>query len=134
VPQDLSREDAREYERRVVSELRREMIGGQAGLIEIDAVELLGARPDTVVLFRYHHRPQYLVRDPVLVAGPRAELARLWEFAIDEDDQRSNGFMDGPGVLAAAIGSSFDAAELPVVDPETFAPDRPRPERLSPAA
>jgi hypothetical protein len=30
--------------------------------------------------------------------------------------------MDGPSVLAADIGSAFDAAELTLVDPDTLTP------------
>lgn len=122
MPQDLSDEDSREYERRVIGELRRVMIGGQGGLVEIDEVESLGSRPDTLIIFRYHHRPQYVGRHLSILAGPRAEAARLWEFAIDADDPWSHGVMDPPEVLAAAIGSSFDASELSLVDPDTLAP------------
>jgi len=122
VPQELSDEDAVEYERRVLAELRRVMIGGEGGLVEVDAVDSLGSRPDTLVVFRYHYRPLYLGRHPSTVAGPRAEVARLWEFAIDAHDPWSPGLMDPPNVLAAAIGSSFDASELHLVDPDTLAP------------
>jgi hypothetical protein len=73
-------------------------------------------------VFRYHHRAEYVGRHPSLVAGPRVETARLWDFAIDPDDPWSQGLMDPPGVLAAAIGSAFDASELQLVDPVTLAP------------
>jgi hypothetical protein len=122
VPQDLSDDDSREYERRVVAELRGVMIGGQGGLLEVADIEVVGSRPNTLIVFRYHHRRQYIGRDPSLVAGPHAEVARLWDFAIDPEDQWSRGLMDPPAVLAAAIGSAFDAAELTLVDPSTLQP------------
>lgn len=122
VPQALGAEDAAEFERRVGQSLREAMMGGRGGLVEIDAIDLVGSRPDTSVVFRYHHREQYVGHAPGVDAGPRAEVARLWEFAIDPDDRWSRGFMDSPGVLAAAIGSAFDAAELTLVDPETLVP------------
>jgi hypothetical protein len=56
-----------------------------------------------------------------LVAGPPAKVARLWDFAIEPEDKWSQGLMDAPAVLAAAVGSAFDAAELPLVDPQTLA-------------
>jgi hypothetical protein len=120
VPIELSDEDSQEFERRVVGVLRDEMIGGQGGLVEIEAIELQGSRPDTLVVFRYQYRPQYIRRHPGVVAGPQAEIARFWDFAADPDDQWSRGLMNPPGVVAAAIGSSFDAAWLPLVDPETL--------------
>lgn len=121
VAQDLSDEDSREYEQRVLAELRRVMIG-RGALVEMDEIELLGSRPDTLVVFRYHHRDEFVGRHPSLVAGRRAEVARIWEFAIDPDDPWSQGLMDAPGVLAAAIGSAFDASELALVDPDTLVP------------
>ncbi|HEY3926432.1 MAG TPA: hypothetical protein VGL75_17860 [Acidothermaceae bacterium] len=106
----------------MIDELRRVMLSGQAGLVEIDEIERLGTRPDTVIVFRYHHRPKYVGRDPSIIGGPQAEVARLWQFAIDPDDPWSHGLMDPPEVLAAAIGSAFDAAELTLVDPKSLAP------------
>jgi hypothetical protein len=122
VSQDQSDEASREYEQRVVDELRRVMLGGEAGLVKIDQIERLGTRPDTLIVFRYYHRPECVGRDPSIVGGPQAEVARLWEFAIDPEDPWSHGLMDPPEVLAAAIGSAFDAAELILVDPRSLAP------------
>lgn len=98
------------------------MLGGEGGLVLIDEIELTGSRPDTLVVFRYHHREEYVGRHPALVDGPQAELARLWEFAIDPEDPYSHGVMDPPGALAAAIGSAFDASELTLADPITLEP------------
>lgn len=120
VPQTLDEEDSREYERRVVAELRRVMMGAARGLVEMDEIELIGSRPETRIVFRYHHRDEFVGRHPSLVGGRRAEVAALWQFAIDEDDPWSRGLMDSPKVLAAAIGSAFDAAELELVDPDTL--------------
>jgi hypothetical protein len=119
VPQGLEAQESRAYEERTVDALREHMIGSMAGLVIVDEIELVGARPETLVLFRYHHHPSYVGRHADLVAGPQAEGARLWEFAIDPDDQYLGGMMEPPPVLAAAIGSAFDAAELPPVDPMT---------------
>jgi hypothetical protein len=79
VPQDLSPADSRRYEELTVESLRQAMIHGGSALVAIDAIDLVGARPDTVVVVRYHHQPDYVGRDPALVAGPRAEVANLWE-------------------------------------------------------
>jgi hypothetical protein len=38
------------------------------------------------------------------------------------DDPWAPEVMDGPAILATAIGSAFDAAELPLVDPQTLEP------------
>jgi hypothetical protein len=119
VPQELSETDSREYEQRTVAYLREVLMGGSA-LVTLDAIELVGSRPDTLVVFRYHYRPEFVGRHPGLVAGPQAEIARLWDFAIDRDDPYSQGLMDEPTVLAAAIGSAFDAAELPLANPDTL--------------
>lgn len=121
VRQDLSADNARAYEERTVAELRQAMMGQRHGLVVIDAIELAGTRPDTLVVFRYHHRGQYR-GDPSFAEGPQAEIATLWEFAIDPDDQYTQGMMDSPGVLAAAIGSAFEAAELSLADPQTLSP------------
>jgi hypothetical protein len=110
VPQDLAGKDSREYEQRVVAELRRVLIGGTGGVVEFDGIELRGSRPDTAIVFHYHHRPQYVGRNPALVAGPRAEIARLCEFALDPGDWGPTGLMEAPVRLAAALGSAFDAA------------------------
>lgn len=99
------------------------MIGSAAGSVIVDdEIELVGPRPDTLVVFRYHHHPAYVGRDAELVAGPRAEAARLWNFAIDPDDLYSGEMMDPPAILAASIANAFDAAELPLVDPATLTP------------
>ncbi len=121
VPQELNTRDSRAYEERIVDALREHMIGNTAGLVIVDEIDLVGSRPDTLVVFRYHHDSDYAGRQADLVEGPRAEAARLWDFAIDPDDQYSGGMMYSPPVLAAAIGSAFDAAELPLVDPVTLA-------------
>jgi hypothetical protein len=97
------------------------MIGSTAGSVIVDEIELVGSRPETLVLIRYHHPPSYVGRHEGLVAGPRAEVARLWAFVIDPDDQYSRGMMETPPAIASAIGSAFDAAELPLVDPVTLA-------------
>jgi hypothetical protein len=47
VPQDLRDGDSREYERRVLAELRGVMIGSQGGPLEVDEIEVAGSRPDT---------------------------------------------------------------------------------------
>jgi hypothetical protein len=120
VSQGLDSDESRAYEERTVHALREHMIGCTAGSVIVDGIELVGSRPETLVVFRYHHHPSYVGRHPDFVAGPRAEAARLWEFAIDRDDQYSRGMMEGPAVLASAIGSAFDAAELPLVDPVTL--------------
>lgn len=124
VPQDISQNDSRVYVSRTVVALRDALIGNDDGgsLVMIDEVRAIGGRPDTRVIIRYHYRPQFIARDSALVAGPLAEVAPLWQFAIDEDDPWDNGLMDSPGVLAAAIGSAFDAAELELVDPITLDP------------
>jgi hypothetical protein len=119
VPQELSEADSHEYEQRTVAYLRDVLIGRSA-LVIMDAIELVGSRPDTSVVFRYHYRPESVGRHPGLVPGPQAEIARLWDFAIDPDDHYSQGLMDEPTVLAAAIGSAFEAAELPLADPDTL--------------
>lgn len=112
------------YVSRTVDALRDALIGNDDGgsLVMIDEVEAIGDRPDTCVIFRYHYRPQFVGRDPALVAGPLANVAALWQFAIDPDDQWDNGLMDSPGVLAAAIGSALDPAELDLVDPVSLEP------------
>jgi hypothetical protein len=108
VPQDLDAADSRAYELRVVEFLREALVGvPSTGLVIVDDVALGGARPDTLVVFRYHHRPEFIGRTPELVDGPLAEIAPLWEIAIDEEDSNLRGMMDGPAVLAAAIGSAF---------------------------
>ena len=120
VPQGLDSHESRAYEERTVDALREHTIGMTAGSVIVDEIELIGSRPETLVLFRYHHHPSYVGRHADLVAGPRAEAARLWEFAIDPDDQYSRGMMETPPALASAISSAFDAAELPLVDPLTL--------------
>lgn len=124
VPHDLSQSESRVYVSRTVDALRDALIGNDDGgsLVMIDEVEAIGDRPDTRVIFRYHYRPQFVGRDPALVLGPLAEAAALWQFAIDPDDRWDTGLMDSPGVLAAAIGSAFDAAELDLVDPVSLEP------------
>ena len=122
IPQDLDAQESRAYEERTADALREHLIGSTAGPVIVDEIELVGARPETLVLFRYHHHPSYVERHADLVEGPRAEAARLWEFAIDPEDQYSGGMLDPPPRLAAAIGSAFDAAELPLVDPVTLTP------------
>lgn len=120
VPQNLSDADSRVYEERTLEALRVAMIPSpDDALVIMDTIELVGSRPDTLVVFRYHHNPRYVGRSPGLEAGPRAELAGLWEHALDRDPYVP-GLMESPGVLASAIGSAFDAAELDVVDPETL--------------
>ncbi len=122
VPQELNAADSRTYEERTVEALRQAMTPATSGLIAIDAIELVGSRPDTLVVLRYHHRPEFVGRHPALVTGPRAEIARLWDYAIDSDDAPSQKLMDVPAVLAAAIGSAFTASELTLVDPDTLVP------------
>jgi hypothetical protein len=125
VPQDLNAADSRAYELRTVEFLREWPVGvPSTGLVVFDDVQLIGTRPDTLVVFRYHHRPEYVGRAPELVDGPLTEIAPFWEFALDED---VTGMMDPPGVLAAAIGSAFDAAELMIADPQTLRPIRRAP-------
>ena len=97
-------------------------MGGLGGLLELNEIELHGSRPETLIVFRYHHREPRVGRHPLLVAGTRAEIARLWDFAIDPTDRYSRGLMNGPAVLAAAIGLAFDAAELTLVDPANLEP------------
>lgn len=120
VPQGLSSHESRAYEERTVDALRQHMIGMTAGSVIVDEIELVGSRPETLVVFRYHHHPSQVGRYTDLLAGSRAEAARLWEFAIDPDDQYSRGMMEAPPRLASAIASAFDAAELPLVDPLTL--------------
>jgi hypothetical protein len=120
VPQELNAQGSRAYEERTANALREHMIGSTAGSVIVDEIELVGSRPETRIVFRYHHHPGYLGRHADLVEGPRAEAARLWEFAIDPDDHYSGGMMEPPQALAAAIASAFDAAELPLVDPVTL--------------
>lgn len=122
VPHELDAQDSRAYEERTVEALRERMIGSTAGPVIIDEIELVGFRPDTLVIFRYHHHPSYVGRDAALVAGPCAEAAKLWEFAVDPGDRYSGGKMEAPPVLAASIGSAFEGAELPLVDPVTLIP------------
>ena len=122
VPQELDAQESRAYEERTVEALRERMIGSTAGPVIIDEIELVGFRPDTLVIFRYHHHPSYVGRDAALVAGPCAEAAKLWEFAVDPGDRYSGGKMEAPPVLAASIGSAFEGAELPLVDPVTLIP------------
>jgi hypothetical protein len=121
VPQKLDETASRRYEELTVESLRHAMLPDRGGLVVVDAIELVGSRPDTLVVFRYHHRDKYVGRAPGLDAGPRAEVMSLWDYAID-DDPWSRGMMDGPAVLAAAIGSAFEAAELTLVDPNTLHP------------
>jgi hypothetical protein len=99
VPQDLNEADSRIYEEHTVRELRRVMLGLDGRLAAVDAVDLVGSRPGTLVVFRYHYRPQHVGRHPALVAGQRAEIAHFWEFAIDPDD--SQRWMESPRALAA---------------------------------
>lgn len=120
IPQGLDGQESRAYEERTVDVLREYLIGRVAGLVIVDDIQLVGSRPETMVVFRYHHRPSYVGGHADIVAGPRAEVARLWEFAIDPDDEYSRGMMNSPPVLAAAIGSAFEAAELVLVDPVTL--------------
>lgn len=122
VPQRLDAQESRAYEERTADALREYLIGSTAGPVVVDEIELIGSRPETLVLFRYHHHPGYVTRHVDLVEGPRAEAARFWEFAIDPEDQYAGGMMEQPPRLAAAIGSAFDAAELPLVDPVTLTP------------
>jgi hypothetical protein len=122
VPQELDAHESRAYEERTAAALREHFIGSTAGPVIVDEIELVGARPETLVVFRYHHHPSYVERHPDLDEGSRAETARLWEFAIDPEDQYSGDMMDPPPRLAAVIGSAFDAAELPLVDPVTLTP------------
>jgi hypothetical protein len=121
LPQDLDEQDSRRYEERTIAYLLDHMKPASGGLVQMDTIELLGSRPDTLVVFRYHHRAEYLESDPTLAPGPHAEVARLWDFAID-DHRYSRGMMYTPPVLAAEIGSAFDAAELTLVDPKTLQP------------
>lgn len=128
VPTDLGAADSRAYELRTVELLREAMLKGPSDLLAVvDDVQLVGTRPDTLVVFRYHHGPGFVGQLPQLIAGPLAEVARFWEFAFDEDDRWSRGMMDGPGVLSASIGSAFDVAELMIVDVETLRPIRRAP-------
>ena len=121
VPRDLDRADSRAYEKHTVRELRRVLSGlDEDTLVAVDAVDLVGSRPDTLVVFRYHHRPQYVGRQPGLVAGQRAEIARFWEFAMEPYDALP-GWLDSPRTLAACIGNAFEAAELTLADPHTLA-------------
>jgi hypothetical protein len=121
LPQDLDQAQSRKYEERIVRFLHEHMMSANAGLVEMDAIELVGSRPETMVVFRYHHRPAYIGQDPAVVSGSRAEAAKLWEFAID-DESYSGGMMNTPPVVATEIGSAFDAAELPLIDPDTLTP------------
>jgi hypothetical protein len=128
VPQDLGTADSRAYELRTVELLREWLVGvPSTGVVVVDDVQLIGTRPDTLVVFRYHHRAEFIGRAPELVDGPLAEIAPLWEFAIDEEDRWARGKMDGPGVLAASIGSAFTASELMLADVETLRPIRRAP-------
>jgi hypothetical protein len=126
VPWDLGVSQSRAYELRTVQELQEVLVGKQFSIrpLIVDRVELSGNRPDTLVLFRYHYRPEFVGRSPELVSGDLVEVAEFWPMASDE---WSRGMMDGPAVLAAAIGSAFDAAELMIVDPETLEPLRRAP-------
>jgi hypothetical protein len=119
VTQDLDEADSRAYEEHTVRALREVLLGLDAGLVTVDAVDLVGSRPDTLVVFRYHHRPQYVGQHPGLVAGPCAEIARLWEYAIDDEDPQRR--MEGPRMLAGTIGMAFEASELTLVEPDTLA-------------
>jgi hypothetical protein len=122
VPQSLDAQDSRAYEEHTVDALRSHMMGSATGLVVMDAIELVGSRPETLVVFRYHHNPDHVARNADVMAGARAEAASLWDFAIDPDDAYSVGTMHTPPVLAGAIGSAFDAGELPPVDPATLKP------------
>jgi hypothetical protein len=51
--QDLDEADSRAYEEHTVRVLREVLLGLDAGLVAVDAVELMGSRPDTLVVFRY---------------------------------------------------------------------------------
>ena len=121
VPQDLDDEEARVYEERTVDALRAGLFPPRGGFVVVDEVEAVGSRPDTKIVFRYHHREEFVGRDPSIVPGPLAEVARLWEFATD-DDPWANGLMDPPELLAASIASAFEAAELLLVDPVSLVP------------
>lgn len=119
VPEDLDEAGSAAYERRTCDALRAVLMQDRGGLLAVDTVELHGSRPDTLVVFRYHHREQYVGRDPALPPGPRAEIARLWEFA---GWSRWGGMIDSPELLAGAIGGAFEAAELTLVDPQSLEP------------
>jgi hypothetical protein len=128
VPQDLGPADSRAYEVRTVELLREWLVGvPSTGMVVVDDVQLIGTRPDTLVVFRYHHRAEFIGRGPELVEGPLAEIAPLWEFAIDEEDPWASGKMDGPGGLASSICSAFSASELMLADVETLRPIRRAP-------
>jgi hypothetical protein len=90
-PQDLSHDDSRAYVSRTIEAPRHALIGNGDGLVMIDEIEAIGDRPDTRVIFRYHHRREFIDRDPALVAGPLAEAASLWSFAIDERTHGTTG-------------------------------------------
>lgn len=118
VPQDLDEAMSRRYEELTVEELRSALLVETEGPVIFDAIDVVGSRPDTLVVFRYHHRPEYIGKAQGLDPGPRAEIARLWDYAIEEGER----WMDGPSVLAAAIGSDFDAARLTLADPDDLTP------------
>src|SRR5438270_11443065 len=102
VPQDLSDSDVREYERRVAGELREVMIGGQGGLVEVDEIELVVSRPDTLIVFRYHHRDEYVGSEPSLVARAASRGSSATGLAVDRDDT-----CQLPGGRKRAEGASF---------------------------
>jgi hypothetical protein len=76
VPQSLDAQDSRAYEERTGDELRRHMMACTAGLLVIDAIELVGSRPDTLIVFRYHRRSEHVGRDAGLV-GKRSLRQRV---------------------------------------------------------
>jgi hypothetical protein len=81
VRRDLGDADSHAYELLVVSFLREWMMVDREewlhpGVVIIDNIELVGMRPDTQVLFRYHHRPHVIEKDAGLGPGPLAEAAR----------------------------------------------------------
>jgi hypothetical protein len=129
VPAEMDADDARRYERRVLELLREHFVGAPStGILIVDDVELVGSRPDTLVVFRYHHRPEYVGRHQALVDGPLAEIYPLWEDLLDESEQPyRRGMIDGPGQAAVSAGSAFTATELMIADPETLTPIRRAP-------
>jgi hypothetical protein len=129
VPEEMDGDDARRYEHRVLELLREHFVGAPStGILVIDDIELVGSRPDTLVVFRYHHPPEYVGQHPDLVEGQLVEIYRLWEDLLDESEQPyRRGMIDGPGQAAVSAGSAFTATELMIADPETFAPIRRAP-------
>jgi hypothetical protein len=129
VRDELDASESRNYEQRVLEAVRLGVSRPQQNVLaQLEAIELAGSRPDSLIVISYRNRSSSVERYPRLLAsGTLREVAPIWEWA-DATEDGVPDYLHSPLYVAYLVWNAFEAAELTLVD------DDLRPLRRAPAA